>query len=132
METGSDLFKIIRALDDIIFNDVMLYACDFFFLCMQLFLLIYGQWIVRGVISSVMENEKLLQSTPAHDMKQKFLSSTMDRDDDLELFDEFCVNYVAAMDAIFINISKRIRSPATKRTRAWEAFHQERSTTLKK
>ena len=90
METGSDLFKIIRTSDHVILN-IMLYACDFFFF--SYFYLSMASGIVRGVISSVMEDEKLLQSTPVHDMKsfgRKFLSSTMDKDDDLELFDEFC------------------------------------------
>ena len=91
--------------------------------------------IVRGVISVVLEDEKLVKSQRFDDMKVfggTLIARVMKNDTNLELFDNFCIKYVGTIDNIFASLSKRIRSPTTKRTRAWTSFHQERQNNLPK
>lgn len=88
---------------------------------------------VRSVISAVLEDDKLMQSKRNDAMKvfgETLLARIMKSDGELELFEKFSIEYTSAIDKIFSSLSKRIRSPTTKRTRAWEAFHQEREKTL--
>ncbi|SMN01852.1 hypothetical protein SPONN_125 [uncultured Candidatus Thioglobus sp.] len=106
-----------------------------FLLHCTLYSSVMASGIVRGVISVVLEDEKLVQSTRADAMKvfgEKLIARVIESSDELEIFDKFCVKYVGAIDNIFSKLSKRIRSPTTKRTRAWTAFHQERQKNLPK
>ena len=50
----------------------------------------------------------------------------------LDQFDDFCVRYVSAIDQLFSNLPKTIRTPTTKRTRAWTVFHHKRGENLPK
>lgn len=89
--------------------------------------------LVRGAISVVLNDDKLVKATKTDNMRlfgQTFCSKIMESDRELDLFDKFCVQFVHDIDKIFSTMSKRIRSPTTKRTRAWTSFHREREKNL--
>ena len=57
--------------------------------------------------------KKLVQSQRIDEMKVfggTLIARVMGSDTELELFDNFCVKYVGAIDKIFSSLSKKIRS----------------------
>ena len=91
--------------------------------------------IVRGAISTVLDDPKLIQSSITDKMRQfgkLFLAKIVENDKQIELFDTFCETITSEINKIFSGLSKRIRCPSTKRTRLWSAFHEMRQTNLLK
>lgn len=89
--------------------------------------------IVRGAISTVLGDPKLVQSSRSDKMRQfggLFLAKIVENDDQIDLFDTFCDTITSEINKIFTELSKRIRCPSTKRTRLWSAFHDRRQTKL--
>ena len=91
--------------------------------------------VVHEVISSVIEDESIIDSSRAKEMKvfgQMLIASVGENDEKLDQFDDFCVGYVSEIDQLFSNLPKTIRSSTTKRTRAWRVFHHKRGQNLPK
>ena len=89
--------------------------------------------VVRGAISTVLGDPKLVQSSRSDKMRQfggLFMAKIVEDDDQIDLFDTFCDTIVSEINKIFTGLSKRIRCPSTKRTRLWSAFHDRRQTKL--
>ena len=89
--------------------------------------------VVRGAISTVLGDPKLVQSRRSDKMKQfgeVFLAKVLENDKQIELFDAFCDTITAEISKIFTGLSKRIRCPSTKRTRLWSTFHDQRQSNL--
>ena len=84
---------------------------------------------MRGVISSVIEDESIIDSSRGKEMKvfgQILIATVGENDEKLDQLDDFCMGYVSEIDQLFSNLPKTIRSPTTKRTRAWTVFHHKR------
>ena len=91
--------------------------------------------VVREVISSVIEDESIIDSSRAKEMKvfrQMLVATVGENYEKLDQFDDFCVGYVSEIDHLFSNLPKTIRSSTTKRTRAWRVFHHKRGQNLPK
>ena len=86
--------------------------------------------IVRGAISIVLDDPKLVQSSRSDKMWQ-FEKNFYDVENDwqIELFDGFCERITGDMKKIFDGLSKRVRCPST---RLWCAFHEQQQSQLVK
>ena len=85
--------------------------------------------IVKGAISTVLGDPKLVQSSRSDKMRQfgELFLAKMVKNDQIVLF---CDTIISEMNKIFTGLSKRIRCPSTKRTCLWSAFHDWRHTKL--
>ena len=89
--------------------------------------------VVRGAISTVLRDPKLVQSSRSDKMRQfggRFMAKIVEDDDQIDLFDIFCDTIISEINKIFTGLSKRIRCPSTRRTRLWSAFHDRRQMIL--
>ena len=84
--------------------------------------------VVRGAISTVLDDEKLVQSARTDAMRQfgrNLLAKVMDGDQELEIFDNFSEDLTSRIDSIFSKVT-HIVTPSSKRTLCWCTFHEQR------
>ena len=88
--------------------------------------------VVRGAISTVLDDEKLVQSARTDAMRQfgkNLLAKVMDGDQEMEIFDKFCEELTSRIDSIFSKVT-HIVTPSSKRTLCWHTFHEQRLKNL--
>lgn len=86
--------------------------------------------IVRGAVSTVLDDEKPTKSDKMRQFGKIFLDKIVEGEQQMELFDKFCENINSDMEKIFLSLSPRLRSPSSKRTKLWSVFHEQREKTL--
>ena len=65
--------------------------------------------VVRGAISTVLDDPKLVQSSRTDEMRQfgkNFLAKVVENDKQIELFDTFCETIISEINKIFSGLSK--------------------------
>lgn len=89
--------------------------------------------IVRGAISTVLDDHNLVKSTRSDKMRQfgkNFLTKIVEANHEVKVFDQFCESITSDMDKILGSIPPRIRSPSSKRAYLWSTFHEQRHKQL--
>ena len=89
--------------------------------------------IVRGAISAVLEDKKLVSSPLSDAMRRfgrSFIVKVAESDREIELFDTFCQHPTTGINKIFTELSVNIRSPSAKKAKLWADFHKQRQEQL--
>lgn len=85
--------------------------------------------VVRGAISTVIEDDKLPPSPRTTAMRQfgtQLLREICKSEREVELFDEFSERLVSAIKDMFSSLPHSIKCASTKRHNLWMSFHQHR------
>ena len=82
--------------------------------------------IVRGAMSAVIADEKLVKSARSEEMRkagEKILEKIVEGDHEIQLLDDFSTSLTSNINLIFSNLPKNIKTLSSKMSRCWSTFH---------